>query len=153
MITVYCDALCEPNPGGWICWAFLALDPAGHLLHSASRALRPAPGNTNNYAELGAVLRALEWAHMTGHTESRVYSDSQLAVRYATEGGAHPNLAPVAAKIRALTPRGTRFQWIPRSENGAADALTRATYRRATGQEPTDWSARKRHTPSGDHAA
>jgi ribonuclease HI len=33
MISVFCDGLCEPcNPGGWACWAWLALDDSGSLI-------------------------------------------------------------------------------------------------------------------------
>lgn len=153
-VQLWCDGLCDPNPGGWLCWAFVAQTPDGQVLHTAAGSHRPAPGNTNNVAELGAALRALQWAAAAGHADVALHSDSQIAVRYLTEGGHHAALEPLAAKARALLPPGTPVRWVPGSVNTAADALTRQEFTRRTGRAATDWSAirPKRHSPGSDAA-
>jgi ribonuclease HI len=62
MISVFCDGLCEPrNPGGWACWAWLALDDSGSLV-ARDYGCCARGGATNNVAEYAAVIAALRHA-------------------------------------------------------------------------------------------
>jgi len=62
-----CDGACLPvNPEGYATWAWVAVDPAGQAITSASGCLGHGPGQTNNVAEYAAVLQALRWAKRRG---------------------------------------------------------------------------------------
>lgn len=138
-IVLYCDGLCEPNPGGWACWGWLAYDPAGVLIGEGQACLRPAPENTNNTAEYSAVLAALRWAYQTGYRAATVRTDSQLVVKQVRgEYGCYsPHIVPLweractAAGLMALT-----WEWVPRDQNVEADTRSRAAYIAATGHPP-----------------
>src|SRR4051794_40726296 len=138
-IILYADGLCEPrNPGGWACWGWLALDGGGQILAQDQGCLGCGPGTTNNQAEYESVLQALRWAYQQGHTTAIVRSDSQIVIRQATGAWScnAPGLVPLLARVRkAAGLMQLPFEWVPREENTAADALSRAAYTAATGQE------------------
>ena len=83
-IILYADGLCEPNPEGWACWGWLALDGGGQILAQDQGCLGGGPTMTNNKAEYESVLQGLRWAYQQGHTTVIVRSDSQLVIRQAT---------------------------------------------------------------------
>ena len=59
LITIYTDGFCEPNPGGFACWGWVAYDRAGKELQQDFGCLGYGDGMTNNRAEYEAVLQAL----------------------------------------------------------------------------------------------
>lgn len=129
-IVVFCDGLCEPNPGGIATCGWLAYENE-ELLHSHSTVVRRGDGATNNVAEYSAVISALSWLLANGHANKRtvVHSDSQLLVyqlagKYAVRS---PNIVPLHAQALDLAGafREVVFQWIPREKNTEADALSR----------------------------
>jgi len=127
-----CDGACLPvNPGGWATWAWVAVDPDGHDITSASGCLGHGPGQTNNVAEYAAVLQALRWAKHQGRGPVLVRTDSQLVVHQVNGAWrikATP-LLPLAHEARALlVDLGGRLEWIPREANTRADALTYQAY-------------------------
>lgn len=148
-IALYTDGLCEPrNPGGYACWAWVALSPAGAQLKSAHGCLGHGPGMTNNLAEYEAVLQALRYA-VTRRSllkerglSLELRADSQLVVRqiageYRTNKA---ELVPLRDEARSLLDQlnvwhPTQIVWVPREHNTVADGLTRRAYdaaRRAT---------------------
>jgi ribonuclease HI len=96
---------------------------------------------TNNVAEYTAIIRALEaLAELLGErakeAEILVEMDSQLVVKqmrgeYKIK---HPNMKPLAAKVKILVPQFTSviFKHIPREENADADSLANAAMDRGT---------------------
>lgn len=133
-ITIYCDGLCEPNPGGIACWAWLAVDAFGRELAYDCGCLGRGDGMTNNVAEYHALLEALQYAHAHDWRGVRLCSDSQLVVFQCADRwqvGA-PALIPLHAEAQR---QGRELQacirWIPREQNGRADILTRQAWRQA----------------------
>lgn len=104
MITIYCDGSIYPNPGGPEGWAFVATDEHGEITED-SGGCYAAPGNSNNRAELRAMLNSLVWLDGRAAT---IYSDSNYVVeginkwalswarvgwyRPASKGGPIPNI-------------------------------------------------------------
>ena len=145
-LILYCDGLVEPcNPGGWGCWAWVAIGPNGKRLRDARGCVGRAPDVTNNRVEYVAVLNALRYttgkADLLAERGIRVLvrSDSQLVIKQVLgEWGCHtPHLIPLRDEVRYLvgflnaTGVPTHFEWIPREKNAEADALTRQAYQEA----------------------
>ena len=134
-LIVSCDGACLPtNPGGWATWAWVAVDPDGQELASASGCLGHGPGCTNNRSEYEAVLQALRWAIHQGSRPVVVRTDSQLVVQQVN--GAWQvkaaSLWPLVQEARCLLGElGGQIEWIPREANTRADALTYQAYREA----------------------
>jgi ribonuclease HI len=145
-LTISCDGLCEPrNPGGWACWAWLAIGPNGKRLRDAWGCLGHGAEMSNNRAEYQAVIEALRYTvTRTELLAARgvsivVRSDSQLVINQVVGSWAcrTPHLIPLRAEIERLAEElhaagiAVRFAWIPREQNTEADALTRRAYREA----------------------
>jgi ribonuclease HI len=155
-LLLYCDGLVEPcNPGGWGCWAWLAIGPNGKRLRDARGCVGRSPDVTNNKLEYQAVIEALTYtvakAPMLGERGIRVLvrSDSQLVIKQVLgEWGCNtPHLVPLRDKVQGLADTlnvvgvPVAFEWIPREENAEADALTRQAYqeaRRAERRQPVE---------------
>lgn len=95
---------------------------------------------TNNVAEYRALIAALEESIARGATELEVRTDSELIQRQVT--GVYkvrqPHLAPLVAKVRALSGKLAAFRilHVPRAANREADALAnRAMDERCSGRE------------------
>jgi len=121
--TLHTDGACEPNPGsGGI--GFVLTAPDGVVVYEASRGIGQA---TNNIAEYRALIEGLQVAVTVEIPALVVYSDSQLMVeqmkgRWRVK---HPGIKPLHAEATGLAAkfRAIAFQWIPREQNEAADAL------------------------------
>ena len=127
--VVYFDGCCEPNPGGWMGYAWVALAADGSEIAHQGSAKPAAPENTNNRAEYLALLSALLWLREQGHRGVLVRGDSQLVIRQmegAWRCGAE-NLLPLYehAQRLALTTRAT-FEWVRGPINHRADGYSRA---------------------------
>lgn len=142
-VIAYFDGLCEPNPGGWGCGGFI-IEPhpglAGRPL-AGRQCFGRGPGVTNNTAEFGAALMALEAIWKAGYRGPVVLrGDSQLVVRQFTGRYqcAAPLLVPLLARLRKAGEAfaSLELEWVGREQNEAADAESRAAYREATGREP-----------------
>ncbi len=137
-MDIYCDGACEPvNPGGWACWAWVALDDDGHEIASDYGTVGHGVGMTNNVAEYHALLHALEWVQKkttVPGSQITFRMDSQLVVRqvvgmYACRAEL---LRPLYERTRPqLEGLGARLVWIPREENTRADALSKRAYQEA----------------------
>lgn len=143
-LILYCDGLCEPNPGT-ACYGWRAVDRAGQLVDSGYDCI---PGTaTNNAAEYMAIIAALRWAYKAGHRAMTVRSDSQLVIRQITgENGCYePHLqALLAAVQKARGLMTVAVEGIKRDQNAAADALSRQAYYEATGREAPTYADRVR---------
>lgn len=124
MLTVYTDGGSRGNPG-LAGYGVVVEDGRGALLAELSAAIgRPA---TCNEAEYEALLAALAYALNSGEYHVRVCADSKLLVeqmrgRWKVKA---PTLRPLYERAKALQGRLERvtFEWIPRAQNGRADAL------------------------------
>jgi ribonuclease HI len=140
-MTVYCDGLCEPNPGG--------VATCGWVVYRGEKRIKKhhafvfyGPGATNNIAEYNAVLSALEWLLQKGHNNRNVTikTDSQLVVNQIN--GSYSvkavNLVPLYKKAVNLAKEfdNIEFQWIPRKQNREADELSRQAYRKFPSDKP-----------------
>lgn len=148
LVTVYCDGLCEPNPGGIATCGWVAYERE-ELLHSHASVLCRGEGATNNVAEYGAVISALSWLLANGYADKRVivHSDSQLLVyqlagKYAVRA---PNIVPLHLQALDLAGmfREAFFRWVPREKNTKADALSRTAYQNALGGHSREERAQK----------
>ena len=136
-VTVFCDGLCEPNPGGIATFGWVAYRGSEKLQEFCS-VLCAGDGATNNVAEYGAVTSVLGWLLANGHANKRVvvHSDSellvcQLAGKYRVRA---PNIVPLHRQVLNLATlfREVTFKWVPREENAEADALSRKAYQNAS---------------------
>lgn len=133
-VTFYTDGLCEPNPAGVACWAWIAVSGGRELAHDQGT-IGQGAGMTNNIAEYEAVIKALEHARSQGWQGVRICCDSQLVVnqiagRWAVNA---PGLVELHAWAKQLGRElHATIRWIPRGENVPCDALTRQAYRAAT---------------------
>jgi len=142
VILVNCDGLCEPvNPGGTACYGWVAYRD-GEKLGEGCGVVCSGPGATNNVAEYTAVIRALEWLLGRGLKDEdvEVRSDSQLCMFqlngvYAVRS---PRILPLYEEAVSLARRfrRVRFRWVPREQNGEADALSRRAYVSAVPPDP-----------------
>ncbi len=138
VITICCDGLCEPNPGGHACWAFIATDSNGRKVGSEYGCMGSGSGMTNNIAEYRAVLNALTYAAAKGwHDNLLIQTDSQLVINQIVGEWACNSAAlqPLCCQAQVLGQQlGALFQWVPRAQNTEADALSRRAYMEARRQ-------------------
>ncbi len=140
-ILVTFDGLCEPkNPGGVATFGF-TVDRDGKRVHEGSGlAAKPYTSEaTNNVAEYVGMLKAIEWLVEKGLQKESVLikGDSQLVIRQMQGEWKvkSPLLAPFHRKARELSMKfpSLKFDWMPREQNAAADALTNRAYAEYTG--------------------
>src|SRR5712672_4239592 len=93
--------------------------------------------HTNNVAEYYALIAALDYAAAKGIKRLRVLSDSQLIVNqmkglYKVK---HPDLRPLHERAKKLAAGLEAFaiQYIPREQNGEADAAANAALDNTSG--------------------
>ena len=135
-LTIYFDGLCLPkNPGGVATYGFVVKRGSKTIHEEGGLAAPPfTPQATNNVAEYTGVLKALEWADREGLAaeEILVRGDSELVIRqlkgeYKVKS---PSIVDLFNRVRALARTFTKltFEWVPREENGEADAMTNRAY-------------------------
>jgi len=120
-----CDGGSRGNPGTAASAAVL-LAPGGAPLDERAELIGHA---TAAAAEYRAMLLGLELAAAHGADPLEVRNDSRIAI--AAVQGATPGEADLAALVAEIRARAEgfgaiRWQWHPRRENEAADALVRA---------------------------
>lgn len=137
-VILYCDGLCEPNPGGLACYGWVARTAGGEPITQAYGVVGQGAGMTNNQAEYAAALYALAWAYKAAHHVLVVRTDSKLVVNQALGlWGCGENLQPFLARVLgAKRVMAIRFEWVPREQNALADALSRRAYFERTGKQP-----------------
>ncbi len=131
--VVFCDGACEPvNPGGTAAYGWVIYWQGKRARDGCGIVCRGA-GATNNLAEYQAVIKALEYLRYKGFSEKiTVCSDSQLIVKQLSGVWAvkADNLKPMWNRARELMGQfaGCELRWIPREQNGEADAMSRRAY-------------------------
>ncbi len=136
-IVVHCDGLCGPrNPGGTATFGWVARRGV-QLLASDCGVVARGRRATSNLAEYTAIIEALRWLDDAGHAGDTIVlrSDSQLAI-YQLDGTyavRSPSMRPLWDEACRLGGRfaDLRFEWVRRTQNREADALTRKAYRQA----------------------
>jgi len=136
-VVVYFDAAVEPiNPGGYGCWAWVALAQDGTEVMYDYGCDGKHPDITNNVMEYKALIKALTWLKENDITGIVVRGDSQLVVQQVNGSWAcrSPNLQPLCHQADELVAElGARLQWVPREKNMRADGYTRQAYAQARG--------------------
>ncbi len=125
-VVINVDGAARGNPGpaaiGAIIW-----DDRGRLITCLSQRIGTA---TNNQAEYGAIIAALEKAIRLGARHVDVNSDSELMVRQIRGEYRVRNLAlrPLYERVRELQGRleGFSVVHVPREQNADADRLANA---------------------------
>lgn len=136
-IRIYCDGLCEPNPGGLATYGFVIEEQdkaSWQEIHRGRGVAARGQGATNNVAEYTAAIRALRWLVDEHRTEASValYSDSQLLVNQLSGEWRvkSPQIRPLWSEAHELLDRFTAFRviWVPREQNEPADGLSVEVY-------------------------
>ena len=134
--VLYFDGLCEPiNPGGIACCGYV-IKSDGKLLEAGCNLA--ARRSTNNVAEYTALIRGLDGLVRLGIKGAVVRGDSQLVIRQMTGEYAvrASRILPLYERAIDLAQRAgvTRFEWVPRTNNTEADALSRRAYAAVVGR-------------------
>jgi len=136
-VRIYCDGLCEPNPGGLATYGFVIEqqeEANWREIHRAKGIAARGKGATNNIAEYTAAIQALRWLANEDCTGVSValYSDSQLLVNQlsGTWRVKSPQIRPLWSEARDLLDRfvDSCAQWVPREQNELADRLSVEIY-------------------------
>jgi ribonuclease HI len=127
---VYFDGACAPvNPGGIATFGWCLVDPDGRVIAFDAGEVCRGPAATNNIAEWHALLRALRFLADQGWKgRLQIHGDSQLVVNQLTgHWRCHKESLRRcrAACLELLEGMDWRADWVPREENGEADALAR----------------------------
>lgn len=134
-VVIYFDAAVEPtNPGGYGCWAWVALARDGTEIARDYGCVGRSPSITNNLMEYHALLQALGWLKENRIERIVVRGDSQLVVQQVNGAWAchSPHLQPHCIEATHLVETlELRLQWIPREKNGRADGYSRRAYAEA----------------------
>ena len=129
-IVVYVDGLCEPvNPGGTATYGYTVRNETDVVRRFG--VVGHGPKMSNNVAEYAALCEALTFLvnEKLNRLCTEVRSDSKLVVKqmndeWKVHKGRYAQKHLEAKSIVALFEQIT-FKWIPRKENGEADALSR----------------------------
>ncbi len=128
------DGACQPPHGGVAGYGFTIEGAFEH--EEGALAVRPgAPHASNNVAEYAGAIAALEWLARQGYRGPvLVRGDSQLVLRQM-EGRYRvraDHLKAYHAQLSDLVRRFSevRFEWISRSANARADALSKRAIER-----------------------
>jgi probable phosphoglycerate mutase len=136
-VVVEADGGARGNPGPAGYGAVVREAATGEVLLERAEALGVA---TNNVAEYQGLIAGLRAAAELGAVEVAVRMDSKLVVEQMAGRWQikHPGLRPLAAQAAELVGRfdKVRFEWIPREQNRAADALANAAMDAAAGKPP-----------------
>ena len=113
----------NPGPAGY--GALVRDAETGRVLAERAASVGRA---TNNVAEYGGLVAGLQAAlDLDASAEVEVRMDSKLVVEQMSGRWQikHPDMRQLALQARAIASRlgGVRYTWVPRAQNGAADAL------------------------------
>jgi len=144
------DGACEPvNPGGIAAWGYIVCHN-GAVIAQECGIVGSGPGMTNNVAEYTACIEAVKRAKALGYRSMHIQGDSQLVIRqmdgeYEVRSD---RILPLYNQLCDLvSDLDITFKWIPREQNGDADALSRQAYREIAEE---DRRQRAREIPDGN---
>lgn len=134
--TIYCDGICEPNPGK-AAWGFSVYDAADELLVAQHGFM--GDKHTNNESEYRAMIEALVYAHEDDSNQYEILTDSQLVVKqlngeWQVKSEKLRSWYDNAKDLLIDCPHIT-IGWVKGTDN-RADDLTRLAYAEATGLYP-----------------
>ena len=121
-VLMLCDGGAKPNPGPWsLCSRNARFERCNHT-HDCDLL---GPLCTNNEAEYQGVLLGLKWCSENGHKNVHVRMDSKLVVTQMNGETTATALKDWWEKCKILAAAFDSFEirWIPRAQNGGADAL------------------------------
>ncbi|MCV2489960.1 bifunctional RNase H/acid phosphatase [Geodermatophilus sp. YIM 151500] len=124
-LVVEADGGSRGNPGPAGYGAVVRDADTGRVLAERAASVGRA---TNNVAEYGGLVAGLQAAlDLDPTAEVEVRMDSKLVVEQMSGRWKikHPDMQQLALQARALARQlgGVRYTWVPRAQNGAADAL------------------------------
>jgi probable phosphoglycerate mutase len=124
-LVVEADGGSRGNPGPAGYGALVRDAETGRVLAERAASVGRA---TNNVAEYGGLVAGLQAAlDLDPAAEVEVRMDSKLVVEQMSGRWKvkHPDMQKLALQARALARQlgGVRYTWVPRAQNGAADAL------------------------------
>ncbi|HEX8289662.1 MAG TPA: ribonuclease HI family protein [Pyrinomonadaceae bacterium] len=133
IITIECDSICQPNPGGIGCIAWVAYDEKRQIIGQHFESIGNGESITNNVAEYSSVISALKWC-LRKFEEIKVLTSSQLVVeqisgKWECKSELLKPLLGNASAYVALT--AATINWIPQKENKVANALCELAYLKA----------------------
>ena len=131
-VRVHFDGACQPPRGGGVATFGYTIEGVGLDHEDAGLATRPySERATNNVAEYVGAIRALERLLEQGFRGDVILTgDSQLVIRQVRGEyevrkehlkAYHARLLQLAKEFRSV-----RYEWVPRSENARADALSKS---------------------------
>lgn len=125
-VVIEADGGSRGNPGPAAYGAVLRDAATGEVIAEAGETIGVASNNVAEYRGLIAGLELLAEHAPAAAVEVRM--DSKLVVEQMSGAWKikHPDMKVLAAQADAIAPAGTMYTWIPRAENGAADALVNA---------------------------
>ncbi|WNV77193.1 bifunctional RNase H/acid phosphatase [Geodermatophilus sp. DSM 44513] len=143
-LVVEADGGSRGNPGPAGYGALVRDAVTGRVLAERAESVGRA---TNNVAEYGGLVAGLQAAlDLDPQAEVEVRMDSKLVVEQMSGRWKvkHPDMQKLAREAQAIARQlgGVRYTWVPRAQNGAADALANSAMdgrpvRRDLAAEPT----------------
>ena len=144
MIIVYIDGLCQPNPSGVGTYACIIRDGKKEIYRGAGF-IGEGRGMSSNSSEYRAFLDALDALEMKGFRDKEIvlYTDSQVLAKQMSGEWKAVRGYYLEYYLKAKEKRdrfaNLKVEWIPRTENTEADAITEQVYEdwcKATGKRP-----------------
>jgi ribonuclease HI len=133
-LIIYTDGACEPvNPGGVACYGYVVYWN-GEIVKRGMGVVTEGEEASNNVAEYGALIKALEHVREAGHEEEEITirTDSELVVRQVQ--GSYKvrasRLLPLYLRaMELLDGLDWKIEHVPRKGNKIADALSKRAYK------------------------
>ena len=156
-VIVEADGGSRGNPGPAAYGAVLRDADSGHVIAESSQSIGRA---TNNVAEYRGLIAGLElYTEHAPDAELEVRMDSKLVIEQMAGRWKikHSDMRSLATRAHGLAPLDTRWTWVPREKNAAADRLVNVALDEAEGKTALDDGARGpdalRETPGWRDAA
>lgn len=129
-LKAWFDGACWPNPGGRASYGWAVSDD-GNFQHEGSALIGNGPSMSNNVAEYMGLYSAAKFLKENKLQKEQVtfYGDSKLVVeqmsgRWRVKGGLYLEAFKLCYCMMKEFPNA-RCVWIPRAQNGLADALSK----------------------------
>jgi ribonuclease HI len=125
-LVVEADGGSRGNPGPAAYGALVRDAATGETLMAEGLAIGET---TNNVAEYRGLIAGLEMARLVDPDAAvEVRMDSKLVIEQMAGRWKikHPSMKPLALEASALRPARVSWTWVPRLDNGRADALVNA---------------------------
>ncbi len=132
-VTIECDSICEPNPGGIGCVVFIAFNEKREIMEQSYKCIGRGKSITNNVAEYHSVIFALEWA--LGRDENvKILTSSKVVVNQIQRSWEchQAHLQPLIEEANELLKSSnSTLEWRAQKENKMAETLCIKAYEEA----------------------